>query len=66
MLHTHTTLTTTPIDPNFAALPTYPVVLQLKGADQDVNLFTDRVKGRPIPGLPPINANRVVSFSTAL
>jgi peroxisomal enoyl-CoA hydratase 2 len=54
------------LDPNFAALPTYPVVLQLKGADQDVNLFTDRVKGRPIPGLPPLNPKRVVHATQSI
>lgn len=54
------------LDPNFAALPTYPVVLQLKGADQDVNLFADRVKGRPIPGLPPLNPNRVVHATQSI
>jgi len=48
------------IDPGFAALPTYPVVLGLKGADQDLNLFSERVKGRPIPGLPTLDPNRVV------
>ncbi|KAF9453325.1 peroxisomal dehydratase [Macrolepiota fuliginosa MF-IS2] len=47
-------------DPNFAAIPTYPVVLQLKGNGQDVNLFAERIKGRPIPGMPPLDPNRVV------
>lgn len=50
-------------DPNFSALPTYPVVLALKGADTDVNLFKERIKGPPIPGLPPLNPNRVVRSS---
>jgi hypothetical protein len=49
-------------DPNFSALPTYPVVLSLKGADTDVNLFSQRIKGRPIPGMPPMNPNRIVRF----
>lgn len=47
-------------DKNFSPIPTYPVVLQLKGDGQDVNLFAERVKGRPIPGLPPMDPNRVV------
>ncbi|KAH9474604.1 putative dehydratase NIT22 [Psilocybe cubensis] len=53
-------------DPNFAALPTYPVVLQLKGADSDVNLFSDRIKGRPIPGMPTLNPNRVVHATQSI
>lgn len=47
-------------DKSFAPLPTYPVVLQLKGDDQDVNLFSERVKGRPIPGMPRLDPNRIV------
>ncbi|KAF9045430.1 peroxisomal dehydratase [Panaeolus papilionaceus] len=46
--------------PNFSAIPTYPVVLALKGADSDVNLFSERIKGRPIPGMPATDPNRVV------
>ncbi|KAG6878438.1 hypothetical protein C0992_008157 [Termitomyces sp. T32_za158] len=48
------------LDKSFAALPTYPVVLPLKGDDQDVNVFSERVKGRPIPGMPPVDPNRIV------
>jgi len=54
------------LDKNFAPLPTYPVVLQLKGDGQDVNLFAERVKGRPIPGLPPMNPNRVVHATQSI
>ncbi|KAF8153020.1 peroxisomal dehydratase [Crassisporium funariophilum] len=54
------------LDPNFSALPTYPVVLALKGADTDVNLFTERVKGRPIPGMPPLDPNRVVHATQSI
>lgn len=50
-------------DPNFSAIPTYPVVLALKGADTDVNLFSQRIKGRPIPGMPPMDPKRVVRSS---
>jgi len=31
-----------------------------------VNLFTDRVKGRPIPGLPPLNPKRVVHATQSI
>jgi hypothetical protein len=54
------------LDPNFAAIPTYPVVLMLKGADNDLNLFSERVKGRPIPGMPPLNPNRVVHATQSI
>ncbi|PPQ77953.1 hypothetical protein CVT25_015428 [Psilocybe cyanescens] len=54
------------LDPNFSALPTYPVVLQLKGADSDVNLFSDRIKGRPIPGMPTLNPNRIVHATQSI
>ncbi|KAF4613344.1 hypothetical protein D9613_011021 [Agrocybe pediades] len=54
------------LDPNFSAVPTYPVVLALKGADTDVNLFSERVKGRPIPGMPPLNPNRVVHATQSI
>jgi len=47
-------------DPNFAAIPTYPVVLFLKGADVDVNTFSERIKSRPIEGMPPIDPDHVV------
>ncbi|KAF9011926.1 peroxisomal dehydratase [Cyathus striatus] len=50
----------------FAAIPTYPVVLALKGADQDVNLFAERIKGRPIPGMPPLDPNRVVHATQSI
>ncbi|KAF8173686.1 peroxisomal dehydratase [Pholiota molesta] len=54
------------LDPNFSAIPTYPVVLQLKGADSDVNVFADRIKGRPVPGLPKLNPNRVVHATQSI
>ena len=47
-------------DPNFAAFPTYPVALPLKGESEDVNIFKDRVNMRAIPGLPEFDPNRVV------
>ncbi|KAL1742761.1 HotDog domain-containing protein [Schizophyllum fasciatum] len=51
---------------DFAPIPTYPVVLQLKGAGSDVNLFSDRMKGKPIPGLPALDPNRVVHGSQSI
>ena len=47
-------------DPKFAAVPTYPVVLPFKLDDTDVNLFVERVKLPPIPGMPPANPNKTV------
>ncbi|KAG7094860.1 hypothetical protein E1B28_005668 [Marasmius oreades] len=48
------------LHPNFSAIPTYPVVLALKGADQDVNLFSERVGGGgKLPGVPKLDPNRV-------
>ncbi|KAF5350483.1 hypothetical protein D9756_008685 [Leucocoprinus leucothites] len=54
------------LNPGFAPIPTYPVVLQLKGDGQDVNLFADRVKGRPIPGMPPLDPKRVVHATQSI
>ncbi|KIY70234.1 peroxisomal dehydratase [Cylindrobasidium torrendii FP15055 ss-10] len=56
------------LDPNFSALPTYPVVLALKGATQDVNLFADAAKtfGTAAPGLPPMNPNKMVHGSQSI
>ncbi|KIM41382.1 hypothetical protein M413DRAFT_445398 [Hebeloma cylindrosporum] len=54
------------LDPGFAAIPTYPVVLPLKGDGTDVNLFSERVKGRPIPGMPPLDPNRVVHATQSI
>ena len=53
-------------DPNFAAIPTYPVVLALKGADNDLNLFSERVKSGPISGLPKLDPNRVVHATQSI
>ncbi|RDB17077.1 putative enoyl-CoA hydratase 2 [Hypsizygus marmoreus] len=54
------------LDKTFAAIPTYPVVLQLKGDDQDVNLFQERVKGKPVPTMPPLNPNRIVHATQSI
>ncbi|PFH51168.1 hypothetical protein AMATHDRAFT_3299 [Amanita thiersii Skay4041] len=45
---------------DFAAIPTYPVVLALKGDGEDVNLFAAKFKDRPVPGMPRTDPNRVV------
>ncbi|KAI0061092.1 peroxisomal dehydratase [Artomyces pyxidatus] len=55
------------LDKSFAAFPTYPVVLFLKGDDQDVNLFADRIKGRHTPeGMPKFDPNRGVHATQAI
>ncbi|KAI4520884.1 hypothetical protein K525DRAFT_257170 [Schizophyllum commune Loenen D] len=51
---------------DFAPIPTYPVVLPLKGAGSDVNLFADRITGKPVPGLPALDPNRVVHGSQSI
>ncbi|EPQ50563.1 multifunctional beta-oxidation protein, partial [Gloeophyllum trabeum ATCC 11539] len=51
------------VDKSWAPFPTYPVVLGLKGEDQDVNLFSERSKMEGTPGLPAFNPNRVVHGS---
>ncbi|KAI5825952.1 hypothetical protein K523DRAFT_282046 [Schizophyllum commune Tattone D] len=51
---------------DFAPIPTYPVVLPLKGAGSDVNLFADRITGKPVPGLPTLDPNRVVHGSQSI
>ncbi|TEB32619.1 peroxisomal dehydratase [Coprinellus micaceus] len=54
------------LHPNFAALPTYPVVLALKGDGQDVNLFSEALKGKPVEGLPKFDPNRVVHATQSI
>lgn len=54
------------LDENFSALPTYPVVLQLKGDGQDVNSFSERLKREPVPGLPNLDPNRVIHASQSI
>jgi peroxisomal enoyl-CoA hydratase 2 len=48
------------VDKSFGPLPTYPVVLNLKGDTQELNLFAQRAKSEPAPGMPPMDPNRVV------
>ncbi|TFL03097.1 peroxisomal dehydratase [Pterulicium gracile] len=54
------------LDKSFGPLPTYPVVLTFKGDDQDTNVFTERVKSAPLPGLPPSDPNRTVHGSQSI
>ncbi|KAF7762145.1 hypothetical protein Agabi119p4_8738 [Agaricus bisporus var. burnettii] len=54
------------LDKNFTPMPTYPVVLPLKGDSQEMNLFSERVKGRPVPGMPPMDPNRLVHGSQSI
>ncbi|KAJ7243600.1 peroxisomal dehydratase [Mycena haematopus] len=50
---------------SFAALPTYPVVLGLKGDSQELNLFASQM-GAPVPGMPPLDLNKMVHGSQAI
>ncbi|PBK63755.1 peroxisomal dehydratase [Armillaria solidipes] len=55
------------LDPKFSALPTYPVVLALKGAEQDVNLFASRAKGSvQVPGIPSMDPNKMLHGSQSV
>jgi len=55
------------LDPSFAAFPTYPVVFFLKGVDQDVVNFTDRIHGsNTIKGLPTFDPRRIVHASQTI
>ncbi|SAM07747.1 hypothetical protein [Absidia glauca] len=49
------------LNPDFTVLPTYPLVLGLKGDSSDVNLYQDRATGGgPLPGMPPFDQNKLV------
>jgi acyl dehydratase len=55
------------LDPSFAAFPTYPVSLFLKGDDQDVVNFNQRFKStNNVRGLPPFDSKRVVHASQSI
>ncbi|CEI93651.1 hypothetical protein RMCBS344292_07882 [Rhizopus microsporus] len=52
---------------DFAPLPTYPLVLVLKGDSYDVNLFQERVQsGDKLPGMPPYDPNKIVHGEQSL
>jgi len=51
------------LDKEWSPMPTYPLVLALKGASPDVTNFAEMVKGRggkAPPGMPALDPNRVV------
>ncbi|KII91605.1 hypothetical protein PLICRDRAFT_38402 [Plicaturopsis crispa FD-325 SS-3] len=54
------------LDKNWAPIPTYPVVLNLKGDSEDVNVFTEKAKLEPIPGFPKLDPRRVVHGSQSI
>jgi acyl dehydratase len=54
------------LDKAWAPLPTYPVVLSLKGADDDVSVFADKVRTDSIPGLPKLEARQIVHASQSI
>jgi peroxisomal enoyl-CoA hydratase 2 len=54
------------LDKSFSPLPTYPVVLTFKGDDQDTNVFVERAKSTPLPGLPQGDPNRTVHASQSI
>ncbi|KAL4071733.1 peroxisomal dehydratase [Scleroderma citrinum] len=54
------------LDKSWGPLPTYPVVLSLKGEDSDVSLFASKLTGVVIPGLPKLDSKRVVHGSQSI
>jgi len=54
------------LDKAWAPLPTFPVVLILKGTDQDVTIFANRLGAEPIPGLPKLDPARLVHASQSI
>ncbi|KAI8379346.1 HotDog domain-containing protein [Radiomyces spectabilis] len=55
------------LDANFGPLPTYPLVLTLKGDSGDVNLFKERVQsGGALPGMPRYDPNKIVHGEQSL
>lgn len=55
------------LNKDFAPLPTYPLVLLLKGDDYNVNLFKDRANGKGnLPGMPPFDPNKIVHGEQSL
>ncbi|KAI9304394.1 HotDog domain-containing protein [Cunninghamella echinulata] len=55
------------LHPQFNVLPTYPLVLALKGDNFEVNLFKDRAGGGgPLPGMPPYDPNKIVHGEQSL
>jgi len=55
------------LDPSFAAFPTYPVAFFLKGTNQDVINFAERISGsNTIKGLPNFDPRRIVHASQTI
>ncbi|KAI9481352.1 MAG: HotDog domain-containing protein [Benjaminiella poitrasii] len=55
------------IDNGFTPLPTYPLVLLLKGDDYNVNLFKERAQGKgSLPGMPYYDPNKIVHGEQSL
>ncbi|KAI8072579.1 HotDog domain-containing protein [Gongronella butleri] len=55
------------LHPDFSVLPSYPLVMGLKGDSSDVNLFKDRAGGGgPTPGIPPYDPNKIVHGEQSL
>jgi len=54
------------LDAKWAPLPVYPVVLGLKGDDNDVTLFAQKLKVDSIPGLPKLSTGRLVHASQSI
>jgi acyl dehydratase len=54
------------LDAKWAPLPVYPVVLGLKGDDNDVTLFAKKMKIDNIPGLPKLGTGRLVHSSQSI
>ncbi|KIK68669.1 hypothetical protein GYMLUDRAFT_68519 [Collybiopsis luxurians FD-317 M1] len=53
-------------DAKFAAFPTYPVVLTFKGDSEELNVFADRMRGDKLPGMPPVDPNKIVHASQSI
>ncbi|KAF9224920.1 hypothetical protein BS17DRAFT_779279 [Gyrodon lividus] len=54
------------LDRSWGPLPTYPVVLSLKGGDSDVSFFADKVGADVLPGLPKLKPDRVVHATQSI
>ncbi|KAI6015140.1 HotDog domain-containing protein [Pisolithus orientalis] len=53
-------------DKSWGPLPTFPVVLSLKGEDTDVSLFASKHANEVIPGLPKLDSRRVVHATQSI
>ncbi|KAJ8597649.1 hypothetical protein M405DRAFT_803380 [Rhizopogon salebrosus TDB-379] len=53
------------LDKSWGPLPTYPVVLFLKGDDQDVTLFAEKARGENLP-MPKLDSRTVVHATQSI